>query len=304
MSKKIEFKVGLFVVVTSILIIGCVIYLAYSKGYFTREYTYTLSSKTGEDLTEGMPVLFSGYKIGRVETLELNDRGMLLIKIRIPEQHAKWIRSNSTFSLYRPLIGSSRLIVATESLNSPELSPKTITEIVVVNDINETIKKVQPILEKVDKVVTNVEHITANLTDPQGNVNKILSHSEKLTGNLAKKDTLLEMTVGSKESVQSVNESLIKIKDILLKTEDQIYGNDGVLPLVRKILKDIIVKLEKIDIALDNVVKISADTADSTKDLKLLRAEIDSTVNSIGKLINEIDKKIPFKKEPEVIKLP
>ena len=82
------------------------------------------------------------------------------------------------------------------------------------------------------------------------------------------------------------------------------YGNDGVLPLVRNILKDIIAKLEKIDAAIDNVVKISTDTADSTKDLKLLRAEIDATVNSIGKLINEIDKKIPFKKEPEVIKLP
>jgi len=304
MSKKIEFKVGLFVVITSLLIITSVIYLAYSKGFFTREYIYTLSSKTGEDLTEGMPVLFSGYKIGRVETLELNDQGILLIKISIPEQHAKWIRSNSTFNLYKPLIGSSRLIVATENLNSPELSPKTIPEIVVVNDINEAIKKIQPILEKVDKVATNVELITANLADPQGSVNKILSHSEKLTSNLAKKDTLLEMAVGSKESVHSVNDSLKKIRDILVKTDEQVYGNDGMLMLIRNILKDIIMKLEKIDVALDNVVKISADTADSTKDLKLLRAEIDATVNSIGKLVNEIDKKIPFKKEPEAIKLP
>jgi len=283
MSKKTEVKVGLFVVITSVLIIASVIYLAYSKGFFTREYIYTLSSKTGEDLTEGMPVLFSGYKIGRVETLELNDQGILLIKIRIPEQHAKWIRSNSTFSLYKPLIGSARLIVATEHLNSPPLSPKTIPEIAIVNDINDTIKKVQPTLVKVDTVVTNIE---------------------KITTTLAKKDTLIEMAVGTPESAKSVNESLKKIRDILAKTDEQVYGTDGTLPLVRKILKDIIVKLEKIDVTLDNVVKISADTADSTKDLKLLRAEIDATVHSIGKLVNEIDKKIPFKKEPEVIKLP
>ena len=147
MPKKIEFKVGLFVIVTSVLIIACGLYLAYSKGFFTREYIYTLSSKTGEDLTEGMPVLFSGYKIGRVEKLELNDQGILLIKIKIPQQHVKWIRSDSAFSLYKPLIGSSRLIVTTEHLNSPELSPKKIPEITVVNDINETIKKVQPFLE-------------------------------------------------------------------------------------------------------------------------------------------------------------
>ena len=282
MPKKTEFKVGLFIVITSALIIAAVGYLAYSKGFFTREYIYTLSSKTGEDISEGMPVLFSGFKIGRVETVELNDQGLLLIKIRVPEQHTKWIRSSSTFSLYKPLIGSSRLIVTTENLSSPALSPKTIPEITIINDINETINKGQPTLVKLDKIVTNIEKITANL---------------------AKKETLIEMAVGTPESAKSVDESLKKIKDILVKTDEQLYGVDGTLPLIRKILKDIIVKLEKLNAALDNAVKISADASDSTKDLKLLRAEIDSTVNSIGKLVNDFDKILPSKKEPE-IKLP
>jgi phospholipid/cholesterol/gamma-HCH transport system substrate-binding protein len=69
MFKRVEFKVGLFVVLTSLLIITSVAYLAYSKGFFTKEYIYTLSSKSGEDLTEGMPVVFSGFKIGKVEAL-------------------------------------------------------------------------------------------------------------------------------------------------------------------------------------------------------------------------------------------
>ena len=282
MLKKTEFKVGLFIVITSVLIIAAVGYLAYSKGFFTREYIFTLSSKTGEDISEGMPVLFSGYKIGRVETVELDDQGILLIRIRVPEQHTKWIRSNSTFSLYKPLIGSSRLIVTTENLNSPALSPKTIPEITIINDINETIKKVQPTLVKLDKIVTNIEVITAKL---------------------AKKDTLIEMAVGTPESAKSVDESLKKVKDILVKTDEQLYGVEGTLPLIRKILKDIIVKLEKLNTAVDNIIKISADASDSTKDLKLLRAEIDSTVTSISTLVNSLDKILPSKKEPE-IKLP
>ena len=304
MLKRVEFKVGLFVVLTSLLIITSVAYMAYSKGFFTKEYIYTLSSKTGEDLTEGMPVVFSGFKIGKVEALELNDEGMLLIRISIPEQHVKWIRLDSKFSLYKPLIGSARIIVSTDNLSSPPLPLKTVPEIVIVNDINDTIKRVQPTLDKIDKVVEHVEIITANLADPQGDVNKILRNSERLTENLAKKDTLLEMAVGSKESVQSVNESLKKVRDMLVKADDQMYGQDGVLPLVRTILKDVIVKLQKMNAAVDNVVKISADTAESTKDLKVLRAEIDTTVNSIDHLVKEIDRKIPFKKQPEVINLP
>lgn len=282
MLKKTELKVGLFIVITSLLIVAAVGYLAYSKGYFTREYTFTLSSKTGEDITEGMPVLFSGFKIGRVETVELNDQGLLLIKIKVPEQHKKWIRSNSTFSLYKPLIGTPRLIVTTENLSSPAVSPKTIPEITIINDINETIKKVQPTLAKLDNIVTNIEKITANL---------------------AKKETLIEMATGHPESAKSVDESLKKVKDILVKTDEQLYGVDGTLPLIRKILKDIIMKLEKLNTAVDNVVKISADASESTKELKLLRAEIDSTINSINTLLNSLDKILPSKKEPE-IKLP
>ncbi len=300
MLKRVEFKVGLFVILTSLLIITSIAYLAYSKGFFTREYIYTLSSRTGEDLTEGMPVVFSGFKIGKVEALELNDEGILLIKIRIPEQHVKWIRSDSKFSLYKPLIGSARIIVTTDNLNSPPLPLKTIPEVVIVNDINDTIKRVQPTLDKVDKVVEHVEIITANLADPQGDVNKILRNTERLT----EKDTLLEMAVGSKESVQSVNESLKKVRDILVHADDQMYGEDGVLPLVRAVLKDIVAKLQKMNAVVDNVVKISADTAESTKDLKVLRAEIDTTVNSIDNLVKEIDRKIPFKKKPGVINLP
>jgi phospholipid/cholesterol/gamma-HCH transport system substrate-binding protein len=289
MPKKVELKVGLFVVITTLLILTSVLYIAYSKGFFSKEYGFTFSSKSGEDLTEGMPVYFSGFKIGRIEKLELSDQGVVLVKIKIPDQHVKWIKSSSIFSINKPLIGSSKLIVTTPNLNSPTLSPQNIPEIVRIDNIDETIKRVQPTLEKVDKVVSNIERITANL---------------------AKKNSIVEMVVGDQESARSIRESikttndiLVKVDTLLAKTDDQVYGSDGVLLLVRKILKDFILKLEKMNTALDNVTKISSDAADSTKDLKLLRAEIDSTVNAIGDLVNEIDKKIPLKKEPE-IKLP
>jgi phospholipid/cholesterol/gamma-HCH transport system substrate-binding protein len=310
MPKKVELKVGFFIVITTILILTSLIYLAYSKGFFSKEHAYTISSKSGEELEEGMPVYFSGFKIGRVEKLELSDKGLVLVKIRIPDQHVKWIKSSSVFSINKPLIGSSKLIVTTNNLNSPALSPQDIPEIVRIDDINDTIKRVQPTLEKVDKVVANIERITANLADPRGDVNRILKNAEKLTANLAKKESVVEMVVGNPESVKSIHEAIKKAKDILVKidtlaakTDDQVYGNDGALPLVKKILKDLILKLEKMNAALDNVIKISSDAADSTKDLKSLRNDIDMTVNSIDKLVEEIDKLIPLKKEPK-IKLP
>jgi ABC-type transporter Mla subunit MlaD len=61
--------------------------------------------------------------------------------------------------------------------------------------------------------------------------------------------------------------------------------------------------LVKIDATFDNINKVSSEAADSTKDLRALRNELDETVTAIGNLADEIDRKIPFKNRPE-IKLP
>ncbi|MEK6655533.1 MAG: ABC transporter substrate-binding protein, partial [Thermodesulfobacteriota bacterium] len=66
---------------------------------------------------------------------------------------------------------------------------------------------------------------------------------------------------------------------------------------------DLLAKLAKIDATLDNINKVSADAVDSTKDLKVLRSELDAAVTAIGNLADELDRKIPFKAKPE-IKLP
>jgi phospholipid/cholesterol/gamma-HCH transport system substrate-binding protein len=249
--------------------------------------------------------------------LELNDQGTVLIRIKIPERHIRMIRADSKFVLDKPLIGSPRIIVTTINLNGPPLSPQTIPEITESNDINEIIKRAQPIVDKADRIMANIAQITANLADPEGDVNRILRDAEALIARFSKKDSLLEMAVGDPESVKSIHEALKKIKEIMSradgilqrvdtmagKMDDELYGRDGVLPQFRNILRDLLTKLAKIDTTFDNINKVSTEAVDSTKDLRVLRNELDETVAAIGKLADEIDRKIPFKTTPE-IKLP
>jgi phospholipid/cholesterol/gamma-HCH transport system substrate-binding protein len=317
MAQRIEFKVGLFITITSLLIMASIGYVAYKKGVFSKVHTYTLSSKTGENLTEGMPVAVWGFTIGRVSSLELNDQGTVLIRIKIPERHIRMIRAGSTFVLDKPLIGSPRILVKTTDLNGLPLSPLTIPELTESNDINEIIKRAQPIIDKADRIMANIEGITANLADPKGDVNRILRDAEALIARFSKRDSLLEMAIGDPESVKSIHEAIKKLRDITGKadgilqrvdamagkTDEEIYGRDGVLPQVRSILRDLLAKLVKIDATFDNINTVSTEAADSTRDLKALRNELDETVTAIGNLANEIDRKIPFKTRPE-IKLP
>jgi len=310
MALKTEWKVGFFIILTVLLILAGLGYMAYKKGFFQPENTYTLSSRTGDGLSVGMPLYFSGFKIGKISELELSDTGMVMMKIRVPTQHAKWIRSDSKFVLEKPLVGMPKFTVTTIKMSSPLLSPNSIAILTEVNDINDAIQKIQPILEQVAMITDNIERLTGSLADPEGDMSKILKHSKVLTGSLSAKKSILEMAVGDEKSVQAIHASLQNARNItdqvgqlLKKTDEELYGKDGIIPLVIKILRELVTSLGKIGNTLDNVTKISSNTAEATKDLKLLRSEVDSTVNSINRLINELDKKMPFKSEPK-IKLP
>ena len=259
-----EFKVGLFIVLTTIVIILSLLYLAYEKGYFEKVFTFTLSSKSGDGFTEGMPVVFSGFSIGKVQNLELNDKGIVLISIKIPERHVKWIKKDSSFILYRPLIGASRIIVTTTNLLSPQLPDNKIPEVETVNDINDVITQVPPLIEKITVIAANLETLSENLADPKGDLNRSLNNVAKITANL----------------------------------DTQLLGKDGTLPQINIVLKDIIAKLEKLNTTVDNINKISQEASEGMKDLSTLRSDIDDTVNSIDDIVSKLDEFLSSKKDP------
>jgi phospholipid/cholesterol/gamma-HCH transport system substrate-binding protein len=316
MKQKIELKVGLFIIVTTLLIIASVGYVAYKKDVFSKVYRYTLTSKTGENITEGMPVVYWGFNIGEVSSMELTEQGVL-VQIKIPERNNRVIRAGSRFVLDKPLLSSSRLIVSTDDLNGPPLSEKIIPEIIISNDINESIKRVQTIAEKLDKVAGNLMIITEQLADPQGDISRILKNTEKVTSFFAEKGSLMEMVVGNPDSAKSIEDILNKAHDITVgidgvvkridtlagKTDEEIYGKDGVSTQVRNLLNDLLAKLAKIDVTLDNLNNTTGAAADATKDLTALRNSLDEMVMSITTLVDELDGLIPFKDKPE-IKLP
>ncbi len=293
MPRNVEFKVGIFIIATVLLIGAFVGYVAYKKDAFSNIHTFTFMSKSGDGFSEGMPLVFAGFEIGTVNSMELSDTGIVLIEIKIPERHIKWTRKSSFFILERPLIGKPKIVVYTDSFDGPILSSDMTPEIFHVDSIDEAIHKVQPLLTKVDRILDNAAVITSNL---------------------AQKESLLEMAVGDKESVQSFNEFLRKFHtmgtrleailsktdSIIARTDQGLYGSDGLVILVRKILTDIINKLERLNAAIDDVPKVTAHVSQSTDNLVKLRNDIDETIISAQDLLKDIDRVVPFKREREI----
>ncbi|HOP35680.1 MAG TPA: hypothetical protein PL090_05095 [Syntrophales bacterium] len=300
MAKNIELKVGFFVVTTVLLIVLFIGYVAWKKDYFSKVYTFTLFAKSGEGFSQGMPVVFSGFEIGKVYDLELNEKGVVIITVKIPERHVKWLHGDSILILDRPLIGTPKIVVYTSNLESPVLSTESVLEVFPVDSINDAVQRVQPLIEKVGTVADNIV---------------------KITSTLAERETLLEMAVGEKATVTAVNDTLLKLtalasstEDILLniakitkevdgmtrEAKDGLFSDGGILPLVSSILRDVLDKLETLNAVVEDLPRMTGEMTRSTDNLDVLRRDIDRAVDSVNEVLRGVERLIPLKEEKEV----
>lgn len=306
---KLHFKVGLFAVASLLLGAAFMGYLLHARGFFEKTYHLQLAAATADGVAPGVPLVFSGIEIGSVTSLGLNDDGGIIIHAELLEHNAKWLKQNSTFTLDKPLVGGAKIRIDSPDLKAPAL-PDNSTMLLVSSDIS---KEIPGLVERAKAILANLEH----LTRPDGELNATLANMKTVTGRMTGEYGVLEGVLGSPEKARAVTDSLDKIRALTTrldalsaKTDQWLFARHGVaentrdsLAQMRLMLNDAQSSLKKADAMMSNAVEISANVKDGTRDLAQLRAEIDDAVRKASSLINEINQKWPFAREPEV-KLP
>ena len=306
---KLHFKVGLFAAASLLLAGIFLVYLLHARGFFENTFHLQLAAASADGVAPGVPVVFSGIAIGRVTTLGLNDSGGIVIHTEFFERNAKWLKENSTFTLDKPIVGGAKIRVESPDLDAPAL-PDNSTMLLLTSDIS---KELPVLVERVKAILDNVEHLTRK----DGEINATLANVKTLTGRMTGEYGMLEGLLGSPEKARAVTDSLDKTRDLIAKldaltakTDQWLFAQDGMaeqtrasMIQVRAMLDDAQASLKKADAVMANAVEISANVKDGTQDLAALRAEIDDAVRKANALVNEINKKWPFARDPEV-KLP
>jgi phospholipid/cholesterol/gamma-HCH transport system substrate-binding protein len=77
-------------------------------------------------------------------------------------------------------------------------------------------------------------------------------------------------------------------------------GTEQAIAQLNATLGDARESLKKADAVLAEAQKVGANTAAATEDLAALRAEIDANVRKLGSLIDEVNRKWPFKRDTEI----
>lgn len=306
---KLHFKVGLFAAASLLLAAIFIVYLLHARGFFEKTFHLQLAAASADGVAPGVPVVFSGIEIGRVTTLGLNENGGIIIHTEFLSRNAKWLKENSSFTLDKPIVGGAKIRVDSPDLGAPAL-PDNATMLLLTSDIS---KEIPALVERVKAILANVEYLTRK----DGEINATLANVKTVTGRMTGEYGMLEGVLGSPEKARTLTDSLDKTRALITKLDglaakaDQwLFAQDGMaeqtkasLAQVRLMLNDAQSSLKKADAVMTNAVEISANVNDSTQDLAQLRTEIDDAVRKANDLVNQINKKWPFAREPEV-KLP
>ena len=318
--RHLEFKVGLLLALTALIFCGYLAYVLYARGIFENTQKLVLvvaDERVGaEGAYVGMDLTYLGFPIGRVRRIELGNDGKARINVSVPVQDARWLRVSSVFTMEKALVGGTRIRAFNSQLGDPQLPDGAVRPLYrgdATDELPQIMARTRELIENLQKLtaadsslgtsLANVKIVTERMSGQSGALAAALGSEE----NARKVIAAVERTNKLLDSLSGVS---ARLDQTLVKTDQRVFGRDGVMDETQKavvqlgaMLSDARESLKKADAVLADAQKTSASVRGATDDLAGLRAEVDSSLRKVAALIDEVNRKWPFKRDTE-LKLP
>jgi phospholipid/cholesterol/gamma-HCH transport system substrate-binding protein len=316
--KNLELKAALLLLLMLALVVGSALYVLYARGAFERTQRLVLIADDSEGVVVGMDMTFAGFAIGRVARIELGEDGNARILIDVPKKDARWLRESSIFTMERGLVGGTRIRAFSGVLSDPQLpdgSERTALR-------GDTAAEIPKLMASVRELTDNLAALTQSDAALAGTLGNVQSLTGRMNGPQGVLGTLMGNEADAKKLVQTIeraNALLVRLDGLVANADRQVFGagagpggtaqgglvNDARTSVqqLNQLLADARGSLQKVDAVLVEAKAIAVNTKEATTDLDLLRGEVESSLRKVDGLVNEINRKWPFKRETE-IKLP
>ena len=306
---NLEAKASLLLLVLALLVGGAALYLGYARGAFESTQQLVLTSDDSEGVSVGMDMTFAGFAIGRVRRIELAPDGNARILIDVPVKDAHWLRTSSVFTLVRGVVGGTNIRAYTGLLNDPPL-PDGAERTVLRGD---TAAEIPKLLAEARQLLQNLNAISAAGSVVNESLANVKAFTEKLNGQGGVMSALLGGDAEAKKlltALDRTNTLLARLDGLASKADTQVFGNDGLVrdakttvTQLNAILLDARASLKQVDAVLKEAKAVGENVNAATTDLGALRADVETSLRNVDGLINELNRKWPFKRDTE-LKLP
>lgn len=299
---NVERKAMILLVVVAALIVAFILYVMYARGVFEPTQKLILETDNSEGVIPGMDMSFAGFPIGRVRLVDLAKDGKVNIVIDVSKDDAKWLRTSSVFTLERSVVGETRIRAFTGLLEDPPL-PDGAVRPVLRGDVT---AEIPGLVATARSVLNNLDNLTSEGSAISGSLENI----QTVTGRLSGKYGLLGGALGDDEAAKFV-QTLQRVDALLAKTDQRLYGKKGMVEdaqaavvELQGVLQDARATLKRVDAVLVEAQAVGANARVATEDLGALRAEVDASLRKVNRLVDEVNRKWPFGRASQEIKLP
>jgi phospholipid/cholesterol/gamma-HCH transport system substrate-binding protein len=308
-AANLEFKAALLLALLFLLIAGTVVYLLYARGAFEESQRLVLIADDSEGVTVGMDLTFSGFPIGRVRRIELAEDGVTRIIIDVPRKDARWLRESSVFTLTRGLLGNTALKAFSGILSDPPLTDGAVRKVLV----GDATAEIPRLVADMRELVSHLKALTAQDSSLAASLGNVRDLTEKLKGPRGALGMLLGNEADAKKLITALdrtNALLARVDGLAAKADAQAFGPEGLVPEARAAilqlnaaLSDARTSLKKVDSILEDAQVAAGNARNATADLAALRAEVDTSLRKVGRMIDEVNRRWPFARDPK-LKLP
>ncbi|MBI1812084.1 MAG: MCE family protein [Nitrospirae bacterium] len=221
-------KVGLFFIIAAAGIIATVVFIGIERGVFTAKYKIYFTVDKGTGFFEGMPVKLSGFKIGKIDSMSLDENAKVKVTLLINKKYSKWIRQDSKAMLTKEgFIGEGVIDISVGSTNKPVIGDGGIIQ-------NEKARGLDEIAEEMRPVIGEIKDIITYINDPKGDIKQTLSNLKTLSSGLnATKENADKLLKNADSNISGVSSDASKALKNIDKTVSSM--NDKINPVIDKL---------------------------------------------------------------------
>ena len=258
-------KIGIFTVGALLGMMAGLVFIGLENNYFTRKFTLSFTVQKGTSFTKGMPVKLSGFRIGRVKSIALNEQAAVDVVMQIDEKYQKWVRRDSTARLHKEgLVGDPVIEVSVGSATIPPLDNGSRITFVKSRGLDELATDLESQLRP---ILGEVREMLLYLNSPDSDVRQMLHNLSLLSRNLETSrqqvDSFIGLARNDADSVTRRLEGLLAQADhkveqvgpILEKIDRSIASVDKSLPEM----------LRKSDAVMDNLERITHEARQASE---------------------------------------
>lgn len=262
--KHLEKKIGLFVTIAIVGFLAVIFFIGADQDLYTEKYRLKFTVEKGTGFSRGMPVKLSGFRIGRINSISLNESAMVDIEIRIGRKYQKWIKKDSVVKLVKEgLVGDNIIEVSAGSRDSDVLKDGALITFEKTRGLEEV---ANDLADKVKPVLIEVKDIISYVNDPKGDIKQSMKNIRELTRDLystrEKADALLTDSTLKVGHLSAETEALLKtsrdridaIGPVLEKVDRSMVTVEQKLP---QLLEKAVTTMDHLDKASQNMEKIT-----------------------------------------------